>query len=120
MVISWALRYRTVKHNHGMLRPRDQPVGWRVPAASEIHLLDGDHLGNVVAQHVLDAMLERRPGRGASAARALHVETNHAIPVAPEDDIAAIARDGRPDPGVKQFLDLRHDLLVLRGHLLLG
>ena len=63
-------------------------------------------------QHVLDAGLQRRGRARTSRARALHVQVDDAILEILEDDVAAIHRDGGTHPGFKQFLDLRHDLVV--------
>jgi len=40
------------------------------------------------------------------------VQIDDAVGEVVEDDVAAIHRDGGTHPGFKQFLDLRHDLVV--------
>jgi hypothetical protein len=67
--------------------------------------LDLAHVGQEVAQEVLDAVLEGR-GRGRAArAGALHVEVDDAVLEAAEGDVAAVAGDRRADAGLEQLLD---------------
>ena len=73
-----------------------------------------------MTQHVLNTMLQRGGGGRAARAGTLHVQPHHAVAIAAEHDIAAIAGHGRAHAGVEQFLDLRHDLSVLRGDVLGG
>src|SRR5262249_18225902 len=64
-----------------------------------------DHVRNVVAQQVLNTVLQGC-GRGwATGTRALHVEKHDAILEAPERNIAAVIGDGGPHTGLDQFLD---------------
>src|ERR1051325_2135810 len=73
---------------------------------------DFAHFRDVMPQHVLDAGLQRRGRAWTSRARTLHVQINDPILKIMEDDVAAIHRDRGTHPGFKQFLDLRHDLVV--------
>src|SRR5271165_4922575 len=72
----------------------------------QVDLLDRDNFRNVVAQHVLDAVLEGRARRRAARARTLHVQPHDALPIAAEDDVAAVTRHRRTHACVQQFLDL--------------
>jgi hypothetical protein len=58
-----------------------------------------------VAEQVLDAVLQRRRGRRAARAGALHLEIHDAVAVAPKGDVAAVARDRGANPGLEQVLD---------------
>ena len=47
------------------------------------------------------------------------MQANHALPVAAEHDVPAIAGNGRANAGVQQLLDLVHDLPIRRVHVLI-
>src|SRR5579883_1855278 len=68
-------------------------------------LLNGADFGQEMVEQVLNAVLERRGGGGAAGAGALHVQIDHAVAIALEGDVAAVAGDRRADPGLDQFLD---------------
>src|SRR5919107_4887162 len=75
------------------------------PAAAPSDRLDLAHIGEEMAQQVLDAVLQRG-GRGRAArAGALHGEIHDAVLEAPERDVAAVARNRRADAGLEQLLD---------------
>src|SRR5215211_5670010 len=77
----------------------------QVKRGSASDRLDLAHVGQEVAQEVLDAVLEGR-GRGRAArAGALHVEIDDPVLEAAEGDVAAVARDRRADAGLEQLLD---------------
>src|ERR1700722_15078225 len=63
-------------------------------------------------QHIFDPMLQRRAGGWATGARALHVETDHALTIASEHNVAAVTGHSGSNTGVKQLLDLVDDLPV--------
>lgn len=76
------------------------------------HLNDGLDLRDVVLQHVLDAALERDGGGGAAAAGALHLDHHDArgLIKAPEQNVAPVFLDSRPDARFQQLLDHGHNL----------
>ena len=69
-------------------------------------------------QQIFDAVLEGGGGRRAAGAGALHGEADHAVPVAAEDDVSAVARNRRADALVQQFLDLFGDFGIGRVYVL--
>src|SRR5450631_4353832 len=73
---------------------------------------DFDHVGHEMLQQVLDAVLQRRGGRGAAGAGALHVEVDDAVLEAAKGDVAAITGDRGAHPGFDQVLDGRDRLGV--------
>src|SRR6056297_800782 len=74
---------------------------------------DLDHLGDVVAQQVLDAHLERQRRRGAAGAGPLHVQVDNAAIKTMKGDVATVLSNRRTHACVQQILDLVHDLTVL-------
>ena len=75
-------------------------------------LLDLLHFGHEVLEQVLDAVLQRRRGRRAAGAGALHVQEHRAVLVAAEGDVAAVLRHRRANARIEQFLDGDDDLRV--------
>src|SRR5882724_2976081 len=73
---------------------------------------DFDHLGHIVLQQVLNAVPQRRRGRRAAGAGALHVQIDDAFLEALEGDVTAVIGDRRPHPCLDQVLDRGHDLGV--------
>src|SRR3569833_582705 len=72
------------------------------------------HFRNVVADQAFDPALQRH-GRGRAARTgAVHRKIKMAVPIAFIRDVAAVLRDGGPDAGFDQLLDLVDDLGVLR------
>ena len=67
-----------------------------------------------MAQHVLDAHLQRGGRAGAAGARPLHVEIDHAVSEILEYDIAAILGHGRTYARIEQLFDLGDDFVVVR------
>src|SRR3712207_4436168 len=80
--------------------------------SSGFHLLHGHDLRHVMAQHVLDAVLQRGARGRAAGAGALEVQAHHAVAEAAKHDVAAVAGHRRADARVEQVLDLVHDLGV--------
>src|SRR5262245_1882797 len=77
-------------------------------------------LGDEMAQQGLDAVAQRC-GRGrAAGARALHGQVDHAVLVAAERDVAAVAGDRRAHAGLDQLLDRGDGLGVIRSEEFLG
>src|SRR5262249_50044396 len=66
---------------------------------------DLDHVGQIMAQQVLDAVPQRRGRRRAARAGALHVEIDDAVLEPPEGDVAAVVRHRRPHPRLDELLD---------------
>ena len=69
---------------------------------------DRGHFRHIMAQHVLDAVLQGHGGRRTAGAGALQMQRDNAggAVKALEDDVAAILRHGRAHPRLDQFLDL--------------
>src|SRR5690606_11048984 len=81
----------------GYVRPRRRhpaaAPSWKRPGAGGCPSSDGanfDHLGDVVAQHVLDAHLEGGSRGGAAGTGALHAQIDHTLLEAMEGDVPAI------------------------------
>src|SRR3954452_14668078 len=82
------------------LTGRSQTAGYAIasPANGPAEASDGldfPHVGQEVPQQVLDAVLQRGGGGGATGAGALHGEVDHPVLEALEGDVAAIAGHGR-------------------------
>ena len=77
------------------------------------------HFRHIVAQHILDAVLQGHGGRRAPGAGALQMQGDDAAGAvkALEDDVAAIVGDSRANAGRNQFLDLGDDLFDRPGWL---
>ena len=92
-----------------------------VRTAYACDFLDLAHLGDEVAEQVLDAVLQRRGRRRAAGAGAAHVEEHDAVAKALEGDVAAVLGDGRAHARLDQFLDGGDGLgIVLVEELLAG
>lgn len=75
----------------------------------------GLNFGHVIAQHVLDAHLQRRGAAWATCACAVHFKEDHAVFKTVEDDITAVLCNRRAHTGIKQFLDLADQLIIALG-----
>src|SRR5438132_975792 len=69
------------------------------------HGSDFDHVRQIMAQQVLDAVPERRGRRWAARAGALHVEIDDTVLEAAEGDVAAVIGNRRPHPRFDQLFD---------------
>src|SRR5690606_6869811 len=65
---------------------------------------DLDHLGDVMAQQILDPHFQRQCGRGAARAGTLHMQIDDSAIKTVEGDVAAILCHGRTNTGIQQFL----------------
>mmetsp|Transcript_4432 Transcript_4432/g.18836 ORF Transcript_4432/g.18836 Transcript_4432/m.18836 type:complete len:275 (-) Transcript_4432:321-1145(-) len=79
------------------------------------HLLDALHLGNVVAEHVLDAAAQRGGGGGAPHARASHLEPHDAGLVVErhEENVPPVLLHSWADAHLDELPDHSHDLVVV-------
>ena len=73
--------------------------------ASALERLHALNIRQEVLEKVLDSVPKRRRRGGAAGAGALHLEIDDSVAKTFEDDVAAVARDRRADPGLDQLLD---------------
>jgi len=66
-----------------------------------------------VLEHILDTMLERGTGAGATRTGPAHGEINHALFILKEGDIATILRNGRTNARIEQVDDLVDNLVMI-------
>ena len=81
--------------------------------ALEIRRANLAHIGDIMAEHVLDAHLERGSRAGTSLAGTSHLQCDDAVVKSLKHDIAAIHGNGRTNPGVEELLDLANDVVIL-------
>ena len=73
-----------------------------------------------MAEHILDAHLERGSRAGTSLAGTAHLQGDDAVVKSLEHDIAAIHGNGRANPGVEELLDLADDVIILLAVILVS